>query len=209
MKTLKQITALLGIIFMGYANAQNDNTIKVSPKDWTVHNREVDFTNNSIHLNAQDGGGMLWLNDADFKNGTIELDIKGKDVRGRSFVGIAFHGLDNNTYDCIYFRPFNFKNPEKKGYSVQYISTPENGWQVLRKNFPGKYENEVVPVPNPDEWFHAKIIVEFPYVKVYVNGASSPSLEIEQISNRKQGNFGLWVGNGSDGYFKNLQVTPK
>jgi len=44
----------------------------------------------------------------EFSNGTIELDIRGKDLFQQSFVGIAFHGVDNETYDGIYFRPFNF-----------------------------------------------------------------------------------------------------
>ncbi len=44
-----------------------------------------------------------------FRNGTIECDIREKDVQGQSFVGITFHGVDSTTYDAIYFRPFNFK----------------------------------------------------------------------------------------------------
>lgn len=30
-----------------------------SPKDWTVHNREVDFSEEAIHLNAQENDGIL------------------------------------------------------------------------------------------------------------------------------------------------------
>jgi len=43
-------------------------------------------------------------------------------------------------------------------------------------------------------------------VKVYANGSEQPSLEIKQISDRKQGKVGLWVGNGSEGWFKNLKI---
>jgi len=61
-----------------------------------------------------------------FSNGTIEFDVKGKDVQGQSFVGLAFHGLDNSTYDAIYLRPFNFRTEDKlrKIHAVQYISHP-------------------------------------------------------------------------------------
>src|SRR5690606_4844603 len=103
-----------------------------------VYNREVKYQNDVIHLNANNEDGLLWLNDTNFKNGAVELDIKGKDVRGQSFVGVAFHGIDNKNYDAIYFRPFNFESPERKSYSVQYINMPENPWSALRNKYPGK-----------------------------------------------------------------------
>lgn len=186
------------------SQAQN---ISNNPEQWTAVNREATFDHEMIHLNANENDGILWLKDVDFKNGSIELDIKGKDERGKSFVGIVFHGQDDETFDGIYFRAFNFQSSERKTHSVQYISMPDNDWSVLRKAFPDKYENTVNPVPDPNEWFHAKIVIDYPSVEVYVNGSKNPSLEIEQISAWKQGKFGLWVGNGSEGYFRNLTIV--
>lgn len=209
MKTIKLSILLItvSLSFCRYAHAQNTNQIaQAEPENWTVHNREVDFNKEVIHLDAKEGDGILWLNDSEFKNGTIELDIKGKNAPGQSFVGIAFHGKDDSTFDGIYFRPFNFKNPERNNHSVQYIAMPENDWSTLRSAFPGKYENTINPVPDPEDWFHARIVVNYPEVKVYVNEAEKPSLEIEQISDRKHGKLGLWVGNGSEGWFKNLTI---
>ena len=203
MKKMKKALFILLLICMT-SQAQNISTL---PEQWTSFNREATFDQDVIHLNANEKDGMLWLNDAVFKNGTIELDIRGKDVRGKSFVGIVFHGHDDETFDAIYFRAFNFQSPERKTHAVQYISMPDYDWSVLRKAFPDKYENSVEPVPNPNDWFHAKIVVKYPSVKVYVNGSDSPSLEIEQLSERKQGKFGLWVGNGSEGYFRNLKIS--
>jgi hypothetical protein len=197
--------ALFILLCIGMTSqAQN---ISTKSEKWTSFNREATFDQEIIHLNANEKDGILWLNDAVFKNGTIELDIRGKDERGKSFVGIVFHGQDDETFDGIYFRAFNFQSPERKTHAVQYISKPDNDWSVLRKAFPDKYENSVNPVPNPNEWFHAKIVVNYPLVKVYVNGSKNPSLEIEQISSRKQGKFGLWVGNGSEGYFRNVKIS--
>ncbi|MEQ8474184.1 MAG: DUF1080 domain-containing protein [Marinoscillum sp.] len=176
---------------------------------WTVYNREVSFDSEQIYLNSATGDGVLWLDKTDFRNGVIELDIKGKDARGQSFVGIAFHGKDNDTFDGVYFRPFNFKSPERKSHSVQYISMPENEWSVLRENFPGKYESEISPVPDPNGWFHAKIEVDGPFIKVYVNGSKTASLEVEKISDQAEGKIGLWVGNGSEGWFKNFTITTR
>jgi len=183
------------------------STIK-DPDKWTLHNREI-VDDDVVHLNGQPGDGFLWINDYTFKNGTIDVDIKGVDVRGQSFVGIAFHILNDSTFDAIYFRPFNFKSPERKGHSVQYISHPKNTWYFLRENFPEKYENPVKPVPDPTGWFHATIVVEYPKVIVFVDNSKEPSLVVEQLSDRKAGNLGFWVGHNSEGWFKNLKITAK
>lgn len=189
---------------------QNIQKALPNPDNWTVFNRDVDFNGEVIHMNAKKNDGVLWLNGSDFKNGTLELDIKGKDEQGKSFVGIAFHGLNDTTFDAVYFRPFNFKNPERNNHSVQYISMPANNWYVLRKAFPGKYENILTPVPEPvDDWFHAKVIIEYPHIKVYVNGSETASLEVDQISKHEHGQVGLWVGYGSEGWFRNLVITNK
>ena len=43
--------------------------------------------------------GVAYLQGIEFSNGTIELDVRGKDVQQQSFVGVAFHGVDGTTYD--------------------------------------------------------------------------------------------------------------
>lgn len=181
-----------------------------TPENYTVFNREVSYEDGTIYLNAKANDGFLWLNDTNFKNGIIELDIKGKNAPGQSFVGVAFHGKDSQTFDAVYFRPFNFKNPQKNTHAIQYVSMPNNDWSTLRNAFPAKYESAIKPVPEKvDDWFHAKIVVDYPKVKVYVNGSDQPTLEVDQISDTKQGKVGLWVGNGSDGWFKNLIIKAE
>lgn len=175
-------------------------------KLWTLYNRELTTEGKEVYLNAKPNDGLLWLNGLIFSNGKIELDIKGRNKQGMSFIGIAFHGINDSIYDAIYFRPFNFKNPDRNRHSVQYISHPQYTWYKLREEHPNVFENTVSPVPEPDDWFHVTILVEFPVVKVYVNNSSIPSLEIKQLSNQKEGWVGFWVGNNSDGYFRNLKI---
>ena len=192
-----------------YAQTKVPDLSKINdPEIWTLHNRVI-MDDEFVHLNGQPGDGLLLMNDLNFKNGTIDVDIKGIDERGRSFVGITFHILNDSTFDAIYFRPFNFKSPERNGHSVQYISHPKNTWYYLRENFPEKYENPVNPVPEPTGWFHATIVVEYPKVSVYVDNAKDPSLVIEQLSDRREGPLGFWVGHNSEGWFRNLKITMK
>lgn len=176
---------------------------------WSPFNRNATYSNEMLYLDSKPGDGVLWLKDLAFFNGIIELDIKGKNETGKSFVGIAFHGLDNSTYEAIYFRPFNFLSPQRRNHSVQYVSHPVFTWDKLRGKSPGKYENETTPIPDPEQWFHATIVIESPVVKVFVNNSKEASLIIDQLSTNKSGMIGLWVGNNSDGYFKNLKIVKK
>ena len=103
---------------------------------------------------------------------------------GQSFVGFAFNIQDESTYDAVYFRPFNFKNPDtlRQYRAVQYVSMPDHPWEKLRSEYPGKYENKVYATPDPNSWFHVKIIVSGTKVTTYVNNSSKPSLQVEKLS---------------------------
>ncbi len=180
-----------------------------------VFNRTVSVfsedAKNGVRFSKSENYGVAWLKHVIFSSGVIELDIRGKEEFQQSFVGIAFHGMDNNTFDAVYFRPFNFQtdDPERKIHAVQYVSMPDYSWDVLREKFNGKYEKAIIPAPKGNEWFHVKIVVKSPQVSVYVNGNRAASLSIETLNNRASGKIGLWVGNNSDGDFANFQISPE
>ena len=154
--------------------------------------------------------GVAYVPDTQFANGTIEIDMRGKDVQQQSFVGVAFHGVDGTTYDAVYFRPFNFRTDDqaRRIRAVQYVSHPDYPWQKLRTDSPGKYEKGIDPPPDPNAWFHARIVVASPKVSVFVGTAAEPSLVVEQLSSRRTGLIGVWVGNTSGGDFANLRMAP-
>jgi hypothetical protein len=182
---------------------------KLDPKNLSTHNCTVQLTGDDVHLisNAP-STAIAWLRDIDFRNGTIELDLKGKDVRAESFVGIAFHALNDSTYSAIYFRPFNFSSEERRSHSVQFIDKPGNDWDLLRERHPGKYESALSQQLDPNDWFHVRIEIAFPDVRVFVANAKSPSLEVKQISPRTSGKIGLWI-DSKDGWFRNLTYSKE
>ncbi len=212
LKAMKLLsTCLFLLIVQAEANGQTKELIPDLSKanalvTWQEYNRGVNF-DSLVYMDRKLGDGVLWYKNFNFGNGKIELDIKGKNEQGRSFVGFAFHGQNDSTYDAVYFRPFNFLNPTNNNHSVQYISHPVNTWSKLRQASPGKYENVINPFPDPNGWFHATILVEYPLVKVFVNNSKEPSLTITQLSKFKEGTIGFWVGNNSEGFFKNLKIT--
>jgi hypothetical protein len=160
-------------------------------------------------LDARSGDGGALLDGVLLGEGTIEVDLRGVDVAQRSFLGIAFHVVDWTTYDAVYFRPFNFRaaGAEQRSHAVQYISHPVNTWQKLRAERTGQFEKGIEPPPDPNAWFHARIVLAGSKVEVYVNGAATPSLVVEDLGTAKSGGVALWAGNGSDGAYANLRIT--
>src|SRR5271154_4543782 len=43
--------------------------------------------------------GIVWINSISFSTGSIDVDIRGRDVYQQNFLGIAFHGNDTTNYD--------------------------------------------------------------------------------------------------------------
>jgi hypothetical protein len=164
-----------------------------------------------IHLNEKTGQGIAWVNGVTFTNGTIEFDIRGRDVLQKSFVGIAFHAADDATFDVVYFRPFNFhsKDSVRKIHAVQYASMPGYYWKKLRDEKNGVYENGLLNPPDPNGWFHARIEVAGDQVSVFVNDDKKPSLTVTKLTSQHTGKIGFWAGEGSDGDFANLKIIAK
>lgn len=205
MKSLFYISCIIFWLSTLNSCAQSASELQ---KKYTVVNRTISagIDSGSIHLNDQQGEGIAWINKEKFTNGTIEVDIKGKDKLQASFVGIAFHGVNDTTFESVYFRPFNFRSadPVRKTHAVQYIASPEYGWEKLRQEFPGKYEQPITPAPDPNAWFHARITVDNKNIKVYVNGNTAPSLAVERLVDTNGTMIGLWTD--TDGDWKNLTV---
>jgi hypothetical protein len=96
---------------------------------------------NFVQLSEDKDEGLVWLPIKQFGNGIIEIEMRGKDVLQKSFIGIAFHGLNDSTYDAVYCRPFNFfaKDSVRKIHAIQYISHPQYTWKKLREERNGKF----------------------------------------------------------------------
>ena len=184
----------------------------VSGTDGKVVNRAVTLSDKdgkpALRFDERGGDGLVQWPDVEFNDGTIEFDVRGKDVLQRSFVGVAFHGT-GETYEAVYLRPFNFRaiDPLSRTHAVQYVSMPTYTWDRLRSEHPGQYEKVIDPAPDPNGWVHARIVIAYPKISVFVNNAETPSLVVDQLTDHKSGWIGLWVGNGSGGEFANLKIS--
>jgi len=208
------------LVYFVPCRAQNGKTVRFDlPAMLANHsvkavNRSVtsfsDGAMKGIRFNEVDGMGVAWLGTREFSDGVIEFDVRGKDEFQKSFVGVAFHGVNDTTFDAVYLRPFNFKTTDdlRRKHQVQYISMPRHDWFVLRDAFPGKYEQPVDPVPDPNGWVHVRVVIASKKVSVYIDRNPKPSLEVGQLEDLVKGKIGLWAGNGSAGDWANVSFTP-
>jgi hypothetical protein len=184
----------------------------LSDEKLTIINREakaVDSLSHSyIKISESKNEGIVWLPNKDFTNGTIKIKMRGKDVFQKSFIGIAFHGQDNETYDAVYCRPFNFFAVDsiRRIHAIQYISHPIYTWKKLRDEKNSMYEKEIKNPPNPNTWFTMTLVIDDKTVKAYINNAKNPSLVVEKLSNNQNGKIGIFVAGDSGGDFRDVIV---
>jgi hypothetical protein len=131
------------------APQQIDLAERLAAGKLTAVKREVTTLQGSrgVHVSGKAAPGLVWIEGTDFGEGTIEVDVRGRDVLQKSFVGIAFHRKDDNTYESVYLRPFNFRadDPARHQYAVQYMASPDYDWPTvtsgtcasLRRSKPG------------------------------------------------------------------------
>jgi hypothetical protein len=154
------------------------------------------------------------LDNTEFNNGIIELEISGEPAPGagpnsRGFVGIAFRlqDTDPHTYECFYIRPTNGRadNQVRRNHSTQYVSHPDYPWHRLRGEYPKKYESYADMAPG--EWIKMKIEVTGEKAKLYLHGADQPCLIVNDLKlGNSSGKIALWLHSTTVAYYRNLSV---
>ena len=160
------------------------------------------------------GDAVALIGDLSFGDGVIEADLAGlpgagSDNSARGFVGIAFRSAAHAaSFECFYIRPTNGRADDqlRRNHATQYVSEPGFPWQKLRTETPGVYESYVDL--ETGEWTHLRIEVAGVRARLFINGASQPALIVNDLKRgATTGQVGLWIGAGTEAYFRNLQVT--
>ena len=189
----------------------SEKITRLTDENLDVVNRDIlsiDEDLNTVSLNAKLGDGFAIIENVNFDVGTIELELKGENNPGKSFLGIAFNIQNDSTYEAIYFRPFNFQSGKKirREHSVQYIYEPKHTWRFLRTNYPEQFEAEYPRQPSPDEWFGVQVKIDSKKVYVYDRESNTELLSVERLGNQVSNKIALWTGNNSKGDFRNLKI---
>jgi hypothetical protein len=161
------------------------------------------------------GPALVVLPGSELRNGVIETELAGAPRQGapegaRGFVGLAFHVQGaGERYECFYLRPTNGRADDqlRRNHATQYISHPGYPWERLREENPGVYESYVDLVPA--EWTRVRIEVEGIRARLFVNGATQPTLIVNDLKmGETGGRIGLWIGDGTEAWFSDVKVTP-
>ena len=180
-------------------------------KGWIVLGRNVwpalHQGRQAVSFDAQPGPGLAWREGFTFSEGVIEADI----AAFAGHIGLAFWVQDSQHYSAVYFRPQNRpEDPVSGARGVQYVSLPEYGWERLRREKGGTYENSAsLPAPDSGAWFHVRVELSRTQVRAFVNNSTQPCLVIKDVlTTNTTGSVGFFMGDRSLGIISNLKVQP-
>lgn len=200
-KNLDKNNLIANKVNMQIVNLKGENVVRVV-KDSTV--KEADQPT------------FVKIKNTNFKNGSIEVDVLSRLLTtatptDRGFIGLAFRIDDTNSkFESIYIRPTNGRAEDqvRRNHSIQYFSFPDYKYERLRKENPEKYESHADMGLN--EWITMKIEVKGSQAKLFLNKNKYPSLIVNDLKHGPDamGAIGLFVDVGTEGYFRNLKISP-
>ena len=164
---------------------------------------------------GKDAGMLALLDGPEFKDGTIQLDVAGAPrpdapADSRGFIGVSIRTGPHGAWsEVFYLRPSNGRAADqlRRNHAVQYASDPDFPWHRLRKESPGVYESYADM--EAGAWTTMKIVVEGTTARLYVNGASQPSLVVTDLKHGDgAGRIALRAHVETDAYFGPVTVTP-
>ncbi len=153
--------------------------------------RQLGFFYGLMRLNS----GDAVLKGVTFSDGTIEFDVN---TIGRGAPGIAFRQQDEGNFELLYLRP----DPACPAFRACIQYAPQTHGVLLWDLFP-QYENRAPLRENG--WNHIKMVVSGRRMNVFVNDATSPTLEVGRLEgDAMKGGLRLQ----GPGTFANLAITP-
>ncbi|MFP6710571.1 MAG: hypothetical protein VB913_02620 [Rhodospirillales bacterium] len=155
------------------------------------------------------------IKNLEFHNGTIEIEVAGRPLpdaipEARGFIGVAFRIQDDlSAFECMYLRPTNGRAEQqlRRNRATQYFSYPDWKFDRLRTEVPGHYESYVDLVTGA--WTKMRIEVDGDKAKLFVHDQEHPTIIVNDLKHGAdlKGSIGLYIDNGTEGFFRNLSVT--
>ena len=196
------------------------NLVTASPRHWNGRDcLSLELTDDEqagrLDKTRSGNGPSFAIVNRDFGDGTIEADI-GAELTGkgapddRGFAGLSFHiGRDFETHETVYMRMTNGRlnvpppPPPRIDRAVQYVAHPDFHFEASREAFPGSYEKGAdIAIGH---WHRLRLEVQGRHLRALVDGIEVLTVDDLHYAGRR-GPVGLFVGDGSRGFFTNLSV---
>src|SRR5690348_13456431 len=224
-----RLFGLAAIALAPAARAESDlpqplalNLVTSDRRNWNgAESLAVELTDPEQKLRLETTGGgnrpSFAIVHRDFADGVLEVAIAGTltgkgapDDRG--FVGLSFHITpDFRSHETVYLRMtngrLNVPPPPEPRFSraIQYVADPGFHFSDSREQFPGRYEKGADIAVG--RWCQLRLEIAGPRLRALVDGAEVLAVEDLRFAGRR-GPVGLFVGDGSRGYFRELRVRP-
>jgi len=153
----------------------------------------------------------------EFHNGTIEIEVAGRPLpdatpEARGFIRVDFRiQKDLSAFECIYLRPTNGRAPVqlRRNRATHYFSYPDWKFDRMRTEVPGHYAAYVDLITGA--WTKMRIEVEGKKALLFVHGNEQPTLVVNYLKHGADlsGGLGLYINNGTEGFFRNLVVISE
>lgn len=186
----------------------------------TLENVQLDGDNalrvvKSEKIDRPDEDTFAQLLGPDFHNGIICVEMRSRLLPdapeyARGFIGIVFRSSEGGAeFESYYVRPTNGRHPDpvRRTHGSQYFSYPGYTFSYFR-------EHDITGFEAPcdiglDEWITLKAEIKEEKAVFYVNDMESPVLTVNHLKHGAdaRGSVGLYVDIGTEGFFRNLQVT--
>ena len=153
--------------------------------------RQLGFFHGLMRLNS----GDATLKDVTFGDGTIEFDVN---TVGRGAPGIAFRQQDKDAFELLYLRP----DPACPAFRACIQYAPQTHGVLLWDFYP-QYENRAQLRENG--WNHIRMVVSGRRMRVFVNDAPSPTLDVGRLEGDATSGGLRLQGPGT---FANFVITP-
>lgn len=139
-------------------------------------------------------GGVAFLADAPFADGSIEFDVAF--ARSRGFVGGIWRVRDAKNYEEFYLRPHQSGNPDATQYTPVFNGV--SGWQLYHG------PRYAVPIEHRfDEWTRVKILFAGTCAEIHVGGKSV--LFVDDLKHGLvSGGVGVSAGSAAPAHFSNF-----
>lgn len=190
--------------------------VNTSAETVLLDGEQVLRVNKTEKIDEPDENTYAKVRNLTFHNGTIEVKMRSRllpdaPAHARGFIGITFRGNDDDSYfESFYVRPTNgtTDDPVRKAHGCQYFAYPTYTFSYFRERGITQYE---APIDfGLDQWVTLKAVIQGERADFYINGADTPLLSVEKLlhGTGEPGSVGLFVDIGTDGFFKDLKITP-
>ena len=193
---MKNLLLLLAATIVAPAFAQ---VVPFDSDRWVIDANDSRIEEYQGHQSLFLKGGVAYLRDSEFLNGTIEFDIMVTGERG--FMGGFWRMIDRNNREEFYIRPHQSGKPDANQYTP--IFNRVSGWQLYHgEGFGAQIEYKF------NQWMHIKIAIHENTGEVYIMDMDQPVLVIHELKRDPvEGMVGVSAGNFVHARFANFQYT--